>query len=389
MDLSRGCLFLAADGDCESKRAMVKISRGSVVRNGRILVATVLAVGGSVGACAPSLTSTRVVDSPSGKAVTYGAPTDTSYLTEVDASRDRARVVVYQSSRCDVIPVTVLQRYEETLEGEKVVHRKPLNKRQEVGEARGQVPCDQSYARNVEVMLESEGDRFALGMTDEHGAVAADLAKVFQVGSYDELPASAKILLRPLQAKPTIEVGTMSLKQLNKQQERVSELLAKLEAILAKGETGASAEEITRSYEIYAQLQEIAGNDPRVEGISARFWELLTGRKKEEARERMERNLEALSAAKETLKVMGDAAVPIYVQAAVNSGTLDRRALEWSSLRLIRALRGAPAVCQAGFSFGAVPTYGWPADARLAAQYVNYGRGPGYAATVGAACQRF
>lgn len=367
----------------------MKISRGSVVRNRQILGASLVAMAGSMSACAPTLTSTRVVDSPSGKATTYGAPTDTSYVPEVDASRDRARVVIYQSSRCDVIPVTVMQRYEETLEGEKVVHRKPLNKRQVVGEARGQVPCDQTYARNTEVMLESDGDRFSLGMTDDQGAVVADLAKVFQVGSYKDLPESAKILLRPLQAKPTVEVGTMSFKQLNKQQERVSELLAKLEAILAKGETGASADEITRSYELYAQLQEIAGGDPRVEGLSARFWELLTGRKKEEARERMERNLEALAAAKETLKVMGDAAVPIYVQAAVNSGSMDRRALEWSSLRLIRALRGAPAVCAAGFSFGAVPTYGWPADARLAAQYANYARGPGYATTVGAACQRF
>ena len=360
------------------------------MNHGRLLVelATLGTLGLVVSACA-GRTSTRVVDDPSGEATTYGAPTETKYSTEVDSARQQTNVVVYKSSRCDVLPVTVMQRYEETLEGDDVIHRKPMNKRQVVGTAQGQVACDQTYARNVDVLLEADGERFALGTTDEHGAVHADLAKVFQVGSYEEVPSTAKILLRPAQAKPTVEVGTFSLAQFQKQQERVSELVVKLEAILAQGETGASAEDITRSYELYAQLQDMAGADPRVQAISARFWELFYGRKKEEARERMERNLEALSQAKETLKVMGDAAIPIYVQAAVNSGTLDRRALEWSSLRLIRALRGSPAVCSAGFSFGAVPSYGWPPDARLAAQYVNYGYGPGHAASVGAACRTF
>lgn len=334
-------------------------------------------------------TSTRVVDDPSGEATTYGAPTETTYTTEVDSARDRTSVIIYKTSRCDVLPVTVMQRYEETLRGDDVVHRKPLNKRQVVGTAHGQVPCDQTYARNVDVLLEANGARFALGTTDEHGTVQADLAKVFQVGSYEEVPSAAKILLRPAQAQPTVEVGTFSLAQFQKQQERTAELLTKLEAILAQGETGASPEDITRSYELYAQLQEIAGSDPRVQALSTRFWELFFGRKQEEARQRMERNLESLSQAKETLKVMGDAAIPIYVQVAVNSGTLDQRALEWSSLRLIRALRGAPAVCSAGFSFGAVSSYGWPPDARLAAQYVNYAYGPNHAASLNAGCKTF
>jgi len=36
---------------------------------------------------------------------------------------------------------------------------------------------------------------------------------------------------------------------------------------LAKGETGATPEEITRSYEIYNQLADIAAYDPRVKAI--------------------------------------------------------------------------------------------------------------------------
>lgn len=354
------------------------------------VTATSLALAWGLGGCGGAPMTLRIVDEPTGEATTYGAPKDTTYSVEMDAMSDVARFAVYRSSKCDVLPVTVMQRYEEKLRGKSVVERTPVTRRQVAGTAEGTIVCDQTYARDVDVMLElADGGRYPLGKTDAQGMVSANLASLFQAASYEDVPAEAKVILRPQQSQPTVEAGKVQLSQLATQQARVTDLLAKLEAILSRGETGASPEEITRSYELYSQLVEIAPADPRVQGVRARFWELVYARKLEEARERMGKNLQALSEAKETLKVMGDAAIPIYVQAAVNSGTLDARSLEWASLRLISALRSAPTVCAAGFSWSKLPTYGWGADARIAAQYVQYSYGDDHAAAIQAACRAF
>lgn len=336
--------------------------------------------------CASSRVTTRTVDEPAGEGVEYGAPRDTTYVAELDAGREYGAVTVYQKSVCDVIPVTVMQRYKETVRGKDVLERSPLNKVQAAGEPQGEIVCDQGYARNMEVLLEADGGRFSLGTTDALGRVGVNLARVFKVASFDQAPATAKVMLRSIKGRPMEQVGELSLAQLQKHELRVTELLAKLEAILEKGETGATPEEITRSYELYSQLVDIAPHDPRVKAIAARFWELFYGRKLEESRERMGKNLEALKGAQELLRVAGDAAIPLYVQAAVNSGSLDHRAIEWSSLRLIRALRAAPSVCSAGFSFTALPSYGWSTDAVVAARYVHFAYGPAHAEVLRRAC---
>jgi hypothetical protein len=362
---------------------MTQATNGVQKYGGGVLVLSILG-------CAATGMTTRIAEEPSGEAVTYGAPRDTVYEVQLDAENQLARLSVYRSSTCDVLPVTIMQRYEEKVRGEKVVERAPLNKSQVVGKPDGSIACDQTYASNVDVMLETEAKgRFPMGTTDQLGQVSADLSQLFQVDSYEKVPESVHVILRPAQAKPTVDAGAISLGQLAKAQTRISELLEKLKEILDKDPGEVSAAEITRSYELYSQMVALASDDARVSAVSARFWELLYERKLDEARERMGKNLEALSQAKETLKVMGDAAIPIYVQVAVNSGILDRRALEWSSLRLLRALRGAPAICSAGFAWGRVPTYGWPADARLAAQYVHYGYGDGHASAIQASCRAF
>jgi hypothetical protein len=336
------------------------------------------------GACAPKV-STRMVDAPTGQAVEYGPPTNTQYSAQVDVSKTRATITVFSKSQCVVIPVTVVQRYEEVLRDDKVVSKTPVTKKQVAGDPTGAIVCDQTYARNVEVLLAVGEARHTAGQTNPQGVVEVDLVNVLQVGTYEKLPEQVRIVLRPARAQEVIDVGGVSLSEIKRREAKLGELLAKLEGILAKGETGATSAEIGESYQIYEQLHSLAPSDPRVLGLSSRFWELFYGRKQEEARVKMERNLAALSAAKDTLKVMGDAAIPLYVQAAVNSGVLDQSALEWSSLRLIRALRGQ-SVCPVGFTFGAVASYGWPADARLAAEYVNFGRGDAYAATVAKVC---
>ncbi len=356
------------------------------MRTALSLIAISLA-GAFVSGCGPK-TTTRMVDDPTGKGVEYGAPRETTFTTDVGASRQFIQVSVFESSRCDVIPVTIMQRYEETLHGDEVVQRAPVTKKQVAGDPKGDVPCNQTYARNVEVFLDVAGNRVSLGQTDAQGRVQGDLATLLKTGGYESSPSQAQVLIRPNRGQPMVEAGVIDLSELDRYEERVTGLLASLEAILAKGETGASPDEITQSYELYAQLRDVAATDPRVAAVSARFWELFYGRKQEEAREKLGKNLEMLGRAKETLKVMGDAAIPMYVQAAVSSGMLDRRALEWSSLRLIRALRSSPSVCAGGFSFGAVSSYGWPADAVLAAEYVGYGYGSGHAGVISTVCRR-
>ncbi|HSC88823.1 MAG TPA: hypothetical protein VLC09_16185 [Polyangiaceae bacterium] len=336
--------------------------------------------------CSPK-TSVRMVDDPSGTAIEYGKPRSTVYTAELDAARDDARVTIYQVSRCDVIPVTVMQRYEERLHGDEVVQRNPITKKQVAGKPQGETACNQSYARNLEVMLSAGSSRFSMGKTDARGQVTGNLSKIFQVAGYGDLPAEVKVLVRPAQAQPTVEVGTLTMAELKKHEERVKQLIGELEQILAKGTSGQTPADITRSYELYSELQDIAGYDPRVEGISARFWELYTGRKQEAMIGRTGMLLEELGKAQETLKVMGDAAIPLYVQAAVSAGVLDQRALEWSSLRLIRAIKGTPTICTGGFAWSGIGSYGWPPDARLAGHYAHYAYGDEVPGMVGSACR--
>ncbi len=250
--------------------------------------------------------------------------------------------------------------------------------------------CAQTYARNVDVSLVVGSAVQPLGTTDAHGTLSAKLPDVLKSAAYGEAPPSDAIVrIRPLRARPALDGAKISLRELGQHEQRVDALLAELEGILAKGSSGATSAEITRSYELYSQLQDVAPSDPRVRGISARFWELMYGRKQDEATERLGKNLQALDEARDLLKTAGDAAIPLYVQAAVNSGVLDARSLEWASLRLISALRTQTIICQQGFDWGRLSTYPLPADARVAAHYLHYGYGDGYARDVTTACLRF
>jgi hypothetical protein len=336
--------------------------------------------------CGATVTK-RMVDDPSGESVEYGGPKDTTYSIEVDTALSQAQFTVFQASKCEVIPVTVMQRYEETLHGDEVVQRTPVTKKQVAGDPTGVISCDQTFARNAEVFLGVGEAHYSVGVADAMGRVRGNLAQVLKVGSMEELPASVQVLVRPYRAAAMVALTTLTLSELKRREGRVNELLGELELILGKG-SGASPAELTRSYEVYSQLHEIAPGDPRVEGISSRFWEVYYGRKQDQAVQQLSKNLQALGAAKDTLKIMGDAAIPLYVQVAVNSGTLDQRALEWSTLRLISALRGAPDICRAGFAWGQLAAYGWPVDVQLAAQFVRYGRGDGYASLLQSACAR-
>ncbi len=334
--------------------------------------------------------SARMVDTPSGSAMSYGAPHDTAYEVEVEPAKDDMVVHVYERSKCSIIPIRTVQRERQILEGDTVVQREDLGKKQIADTPQGEISCNQTYARNLEVSLVVGGGVYPLGMTDQRGTVRANLSALFESASYGTNPPDEAIVrVRPFKAQPALDGKKISLRELAQHEARVDAMLAELQGILAKGETGASGAEIARSYELYEQLNDVAPSDPRVRGISARFWELLYGRKQEESREKMGKNLQALDEARELLKSAGDAAIPFYVQAAVNSGVLDAQSLEWASLRLIRALRTDTVICRTGFDFGRMGSYTLPIDARVAGNYLRYGYGDGYARDITTACTRF
>lgn len=343
-----------------------------------------------LGGCGGAQT-TRMVDEPTGSAITYGAPQDTAYEVQLEPAKNTAQVHVFERSRCSVIPVQTVHRYREVLEGSTVVSRESLGKAQVAGEPQGdEVLCNQTYARNVDVSLVVGGAVHPLGRTNDLGQVTVDLTRVFQSAAYGETPPEEAIVrIRPERMGRALDGTKISLNELKKHETLVDGHLEQLEAILSRGETGASPADIARSYELYAQLHDIAPSDPRVRGIAARFWELFYGRKQAEATERLGRNLQALDQARELLKSAGDAAIPLYFQAAVNAGNVDARSLEWATLRILRALRTQTVICRDGFSWDRIGSYGWGPDARMAAQYLRFARGDGAMADLTAACGRF
>jgi hypothetical protein len=351
--------------------------------------AALVATAALLAACGGAQT-TRMVDEPTGSAVSYGAPYDTAYEVQVEPAKNVMQVHVFETSRCPVIPVKTVHRYRETLKGSTVVSRESLGKQQVAGEPKDEVLCNQTYARNVSVSLVVGGAVHPLGRTDDRGMTSVDLTRVFQSAAYGETPPEQAIVrIRPERLGRALDGTTISLNELKKHETLVDRNLAELESILAKGETGATSADIGRSYELYAQLHDVAPSDPRVRGISARFWELFYGRKQAEATERMGRNLRALDEARELLKVAGVAAIPLYFQAAVNSGNMDARSLEWATLRVIQALRTQVVICQQGFAWNRLGSYGWGSDALAAAHYLQFARGDAALADLNAACARF
>jgi hypothetical protein len=326
---------------------------------------------------------------------TYGAPTQLTYSVEVDPALDMSTLTIYQKARCDVMSVQLYDRYEEKRRGNEVVERTLLGKRQQVESVTGQIECAQSYGSRLLVMVSVGGSHFTLGETDPRGQVVARWSDLFKTAAMGVPEGPAQILIRPQKAQPSEVIGTISFKELAQHQTRLLELIRQLGDILDRSvpeqQSPATPAQLSqadsrRAYELFAEIQQLAPSDPRTAAIGARFWELVDARKQMESQGALVRNLEALSAAKETLKAMGVAAVPLYVQAAVTSGVLDARALEWASLRLISAIQTQQLTCVAGA--GPTPPGTWSnGQDQLAWQYFQYGAGQGQ--RLGAMCALF
>jgi hypothetical protein len=198
------------------------------------------------------------------------------------------------------------------------------------------------------------------------------------------VPERGQLLVSPISGSGRVNAGDVALAQLREHEQAVSAYLSELEQILGKG-PNLSPAEIQRSYTLYEQLRSLAWHDPRFAAAAARFWELVYARKQVEASEALGRNLKALESARGLLQSAGAAAIPIYVQAAVNANSVDSRALEWSQWELMQGLRRVPAACTS-FSWTALDGYGFSPQALVAAHYLHFAYGDPYAGSIPRLC---
>jgi hypothetical protein len=329
--------------------------------------------------------TTKVVDTPQGTSNAFGAPRNQTYSFEAEPELDKLRLHVYRMSRCDVIPTEVVARRTENWRGDHLVSTVDQGPVQIAKPATAEVPCDQGYARDVEVTLVVGNATHDLGTTDAYGYVGVNLSaelreKLFGVG----VPPNAMVRVRGLRGQPAQEVGMLSLASLRDFETGVQRMLDELNALLAKG-ANLSSPDIQRTYELYEKLRAVAYFDPRFKGASARFWELFFARKQLESTENLTRNLKALEAAKDLLKGAGVAAVPLFMQVAVTSQAYDPRAMDWASGELLGAIRARPQICSS-FDWTQMQTYGFSPVTQLAVQYLRFAQGDSFYGPIAGRC---
>jgi hypothetical protein len=341
-------------------------------------------VGLGLSACGGEIT-TREVDVPVGQSVAYGAPRSTSFWVEAEPELDVLRLRVYRESRCDVIPVDRVRRRVETLEGGEVVKSEEQAARQVARPPSGEAACELGYARDSEISLVVGNAVHRLGTTDARGYVSVNLSaelreKLFGVSA----PPEGLVRVRAPQALETADAGMISLASLRDYESGVTKLLAELGALLGRG-TELTGSEIQRSYELYESLRALAWFDPRFKAASARFWELFAERKREDATAALARDLRALDSARELLRSASDATVPLFMQLALNGGTVDDRAQDWAYTSVLSAFRAKPAACN-GFDWSRVSSYGFAPDAAVALYYLRYVQADALGGTVTRLC---
>jgi hypothetical protein len=333
-------------------------------------------------ACGSGMMSQRFHDEPVGISHELGAPKNTAYSAELESERDVLRLIVFEQSECERIRVRIVSRTEETLEDGEVISRQPVGPVQIAEGSDGVVRCEQRYARDVRVALVVGTATHRLGRTSPKGELNINLSAELASSLYgDAAPESAMLLVEGK------EVTQVPLVELKKHEERVDELVTEFEALLAKQPDQLSPAEIARSYELYEQLRRLDRGDARIAALHARFLELLYGRKQKEASENLKRNLTALREVKDIIAA-GATGVPMFVQIAAQDGMLDAAALRWARGQVALSLRTRGSVCQRGFSWAALDSGDWPADARFAFAYLRYAYDDPFQDQIAGLCQR-
>jgi hypothetical protein len=329
--------------------------------------------------------TTKVVDTPQGSTTALGAPRNPMYSFEAEPELDQLRLHLYRSAHCDVIPTDIVARRTETYRGEHLVSSVDQGPVQIAKPASTEVPCDQGYARDIEVSLIIGNATHLLGTTDAYGYVGVNLnaelrEKLFGMG----VPQNAMVRVRGLKGQAAQEIGMLSLASLRDYDTGITRMLDELNALLAKGGE-LSSSDIQHTYELYEKLRALAWYDPRFKAASARFWELFFARKQVEATQNLTRNLKALDSAKDLLKGAGVGAIPLFMQVAIQNQAYDPRALDWASGELLSAIRARPQLCSS-FDWTQMQTYGFLPATQIAVQYLRFAQGDSFYSPIAGRC---
>jgi hypothetical protein len=310
-----------------------------------------------------------------------GAPYDTHYAADIEATRGRVRVVVREESVCDIIPVQSV-----IVDGEKkFVAGTPVK-----SEA-----CNGRLARNVLVSLEVDGNTFRLGEPDDRGEIDTQLSSRMLRELYGNDTRStpvARLMLRDRQGKSQ-ELGSIELTQLAESDRRLDELLAELRRVLDRPQTELSGSELARAYELYEQLARFDVNEPRAAALQALFMERLYQRKALEANQRFANNLAALGAARDILASNRTTIVlPGYVSHAISGGVMDDRTADWARGQVAIAIRRSPTLCgpnpESGFTWSRLQLSPPPPESRLAFEVLRFAYDDPFEKEIAGLCQR-
>lgn len=348
-------------------------------------------------ACGGGVTTHRNVDEPRGYTSVQGAAKNTTYSAQVQTSHHRLHVTVFEKSECDNIKVRLVSRTRETLSDGQVIDREAPTLVQIEEGVQGTSECEKRYARDALVLLQVGDATYRLGETSTKGELhinLADLLKRSLHGDQGAVPGEALLLVQGHNMPEPQPAGTVSLSQLDAYEKRVDELLAEFGPLLEKPQEKLSGADLTRSYELYKQLDRINAGDARIEALQARFIELVYGRREKEATERLERNLKALAKAKDLLAALArepDYQVPAFVHIAIDSDRPSSQALRWARGRLALGIRQEPDLCgpKAGaFSWDWFEQRRWPLATELALNFLRYAYNDAYSAQVQSLCSR-
>lgn len=323
----------------------------------------------------------RMVETPAGYTQTLGPAKNTAYLAKVAMEHNIAHITVYERSECDVIKLRVVDRVEETLDGDEVVQSEVKGQLKFAEGPGGTQPCDERFAR-VPLMISFGGNTYPLGDTSPTGELNVDLASVVKASTrgVDLSAERSGVLL--VAGRP---VGEVPLTGLADQQKRLDEILGELGPILGKPATKLADAEVTRAYALYEQMRELAPDDARVIGMQRRFVDVIGGFKDIAKTESLKRNLAALGEAKDLLKTLGGI-VPSYVQMSITGNSPSPDAIAWAQAAALLQFRSNPGLCEGAWDWSRVDNT--TGQARLAFQYLRYAYDDGYSRWVGSVCRR-
>jgi hypothetical protein len=286
-----------------------------------------------------------------------------------------------------VLKVRVVHRTRQTLKDDDVVHEEDLGRVQFTEGIKGTSPCDRTYARDVQVSLKVGDATHRLGRTSATGQLNVDLSGGLKQSLYGEETPPDGTLFVQWQGQGGVhdaEVGTLSLSELQRHEQRVDQLLEELRVILEKDLATLTPGEIAKSYELYEQLRQLNTGDARISALQARFLELFFERKRLERSANFVKNLKALNEAKDILRSQSPL-IPYYVELALSASEPPNSALHWARGQVLSAARST-ALCQGAFAWSGLGSYS--PTTQFAFKYLQYAYGDGFESEVSHVCGR-